>query len=172
MHQECRIIHTDLKPENMLLSLPYKDLEKIIEKTLLKKKDLTGLRLMEFKKRFRLGEYSCFIETKKLSKKMRKKLNRKQKKLEEKINQEQQRIIKLEEEEEEILIDFGYNLKLKKSQKKKFKFERSLSEMGLSNDNSIETDRNGKKLKKSESHDSKFLLKISSKLYSFRRASK
>lgn len=90
LHDYCNIIHTDIKAENILLSLPQEDMEKIIEDEIERMKETNYTITVEIQKKFKLGEYSNqagasgFQNQQNQTKKQKKQLKKKQKKKEKK----------------------------------------------------------------------------------------
>ena len=111
IHEHCGIIHTDIKPSNFLLSLPYKKLEAILMEKFEKKNNFNDYRAKEIKRNIQLEatkeEYNNKNE--KLSRRERKRLRRKMKKMEKKIKKKSQHHMKMIKEQnpapEEVVVD-------------------------------------------------------------------
>jgi len=55
LNRICRVIHTDLKPENVLLCLTDEEIKQIVDKGQLASKELYKDRLRLYRERFNLG---------------------------------------------------------------------------------------------------------------------
>ena len=55
LNRICRVIHTDLKPENVLLCLTDEEIKKIVEKGHLANKSLYRDRLKLYRQKYHLG---------------------------------------------------------------------------------------------------------------------
>lgn len=120
IHSQCGVIHTDIKEENFLFSLPYKDLETILLDELEKEDKFIEFRSSELKQNIKLERAKVSYEKnlENLSKKERKKLRRKMKKMEKKLQKNKEKQIEVIKEEkmerikDEIKLDLKDNLEL------------------------------------------------------------
>ena len=102
LHRICGIIHTDLKPENVLLCLTQEEIKQIVENGQLSQGKLQEQRIKEFQKIYNIKvEEESFTEknlTKKQKQNKRKKQQKKNKKLREKNAKNQENVENLESE--------------------------------------------------------------------------
>jgi serine/threonine-protein kinase SRPK3 len=85
LHDYCSIIHTDIKAENVLLSLPLEETERIIAEEVEHTKIITSKSVLELREKLKLGEFAKAEEDSakapgNLTKKQKKQLKKKQKK--------------------------------------------------------------------------------------------
>ena len=94
LHDYCNIIHTDVKAENVLLSLPLDEMEKIVDEDLEDIQMIKSRLTIDLRKKYKMAEFSNQAQenTQKvplnLSKKQKKQLKKKQKKKEKKCKKD------------------------------------------------------------------------------------
>ena len=97
LHSQCGIIHTDIKPENFLISFNYKETEQYYTEIFEQQKKLNEFRAKEINRTIRHEKAKQNFETQKkkpLSKKEKKKLKRKMKKLEKQLQKRKEEQLK------------------------------------------------------------------------------
>lgn len=169
LHSECEVIHTDIRLDNFLFSLPYKKLEKIILEELEKEDKLTEFRTREIKRNIKLEnvKQNYEIKVENLSKKERKKLRRKMKKMEKKLQKKKDKQIEVinEEKKERIkeemkkdIRDFREEKRSERKQRKHRSYDKSCKKNKNNfhqNSHIFNHQRKKKKPKRVKSHDCK-----------------
>lgn len=88
LHDYCNIIHTDIKAENVMLSLPLDEMEKIVEEDLENIQMIKSKLTLELRKKYKMAEFAHQVQENvqkvplNLTKKQKKQLKKKQKKKE------------------------------------------------------------------------------------------
>lgn len=112
LHDFCNIIHTDIKAENVMLSMPIAETEKIIQDEIEKASASRKRFVIELRKKFKLAEFCNHVDKEStmkpmplnLTKKQKKQLKKKQKKKEKKNKQHNQVIGNTNSKDKEMLI--------------------------------------------------------------------
>ncbi|KAM3147844.1 hypothetical protein pb186bvf_000172 [Paramecium bursaria] len=147
LHEVCGVIHTDLKPENVLLQLSKEEIEDIIDNGQLTKNQIFKDRLEVYHKllgiqepRATTNDDSCqttetqiHIETKKLTKTQKRKLQRKQNKQKKQQQENSQQIPEIQHQSSivEIKQEYPQQINIFQLNKEKISFKQTKSDFSI-----------------------------------------